>query len=76
MLHLNSGTRKFSDKVEGKMGHDDFVYFIVSEEDKPFEPRLEYWYLFPINYPSHLLVLFCERSHKISCCTVANMRVV
>ncbi|CAI9773114.1 unnamed protein product [Fraxinus pennsylvanica] len=36
--------RKFSSKVEGKMGYEDFVYFILSEEDKSSEPSLEYWF--------------------------------
>lgn len=46
--------RKFTSKVEGKMGYEDFVYFILSEEDKSSEPSLEYWYLlflfFPIDF--------------------------
>ncbi|MBA0830895.1 hypothetical protein Goarm_015392, partial [Gossypium armourianum] len=37
--------RKFSSKVKGKMGYEDFVYFILSEEDKSLEPGLEYWYI-------------------------------
>ncbi|KAE9448002.1 hypothetical protein C3L33_20103, partial [Rhododendron williamsianum] len=37
--------RKFTSKVEGKMGYEDFVYFILSEEDKSSEPSLEYWYV-------------------------------
>ena len=41
--------RKFTSKVEGKMGYEDFVYFILSEEDKSSEPSLEYWYCFPNN---------------------------
>ncbi|KAL1294253.1 hypothetical protein HN51_054966 [Arachis hypogaea] len=36
--------RKFTSKVEGKMGYEDFVYFILAEEDKPSEPSLEYWF--------------------------------
>ncbi|KAL1546139.1 serine/threonine protein phosphatase 2A regulatory subunit B''beta-like [Salvia divinorum] len=36
--------RKFTSKVEGKMGYQDFVYFILSEEDKSSEPSLEYWF--------------------------------
>ncbi|XP_004239749.1 serine/threonine protein phosphatase 2A regulatory subunit B''beta isoform X2 [Solanum lycopersicum] len=36
--------RKFTSKVEGKMGYEDFVYFILSEEDKTSEPGLEYWF--------------------------------
>lgn len=35
--------RKFTSKVEGKMGYEDFVWFILSEEDKSSEPSLEYW---------------------------------
>ncbi|KAJ4802654.1 Calcium-binding EF hand family protein [Rhynchospora pubera] len=35
--------RKFLSKVEGKMSYEDFVYFILAEEDKPSEPSLEYW---------------------------------
>ncbi|XP_009598612.1 serine/threonine protein phosphatase 2A regulatory subunit B''beta-like isoform X1 [Nicotiana tomentosiformis] len=36
--------RKFTSKIEGKMGYEDFVYFILSEEDKTSEPGLEYWF--------------------------------
>ncbi|XP_073297600.1 serine/threonine protein phosphatase 2A regulatory subunit B''beta-like [Primulina huaijiensis] len=36
--------RKFTSKVEGKMGYEDFVYFILSEEDKSSEPSIEYWF--------------------------------
>ncbi|XP_020578971.1 probable serine/threonine protein phosphatase 2A regulatory subunit B''delta isoform X2 [Phalaenopsis equestris] len=36
--------RSFSSKVEGKMGYEDFVYFILAEEDKSSEPSLEYWF--------------------------------
>lgn len=35
--------RKFTSKAEGKMGYEDFVWFILSEEDKSCEPSLEYW---------------------------------
>ncbi|KAK7857281.1 serine/threonine protein phosphatase 2a regulatory subunit b''alpha [Quercus suber] len=34
--------RKFTSKVEGKMGYEDFVYFMLSEEDKSSEPSLEF----------------------------------
>ncbi|KAJ9696970.1 hypothetical protein PVL29_008951 [Vitis rotundifolia] len=36
--------RKFTSKIEGKMGYEDFVYFMLSEEDKSSEPGLEYWF--------------------------------
>lgn len=39
--------RKFTSKVEGKMGYEDFVYFMLSEEDKSSDPSLEYWYILP-----------------------------
>lgn len=29
------------------MGYEDFVYFMLSEEDKSSEPSLEYWYVLP-----------------------------
>ncbi|RYQ90759.1 hypothetical protein Ahy_B09g096761 isoform E [Arachis hypogaea] len=51
--------RKFTSKVEGKMGYEDFVYFILAEEDKPSEPSLEYWYFFfpfTINFNSYFLL--------------------
>ncbi|KAL8130528.1 hypothetical protein V2J09_019683 [Rumex salicifolius] len=37
-------SRKFTSTVEGKMGYEDFVYFILAEEDKSSEPSLEYWF--------------------------------
>ncbi|KAL8166668.1 hypothetical protein V2J09_008167 [Rumex salicifolius] len=36
--------RKFASTLEGKMGYEDFVYFILAEEDKSSEPSLEYWF--------------------------------
>ncbi|XP_031284411.1 serine/threonine protein phosphatase 2A regulatory subunit B''alpha-like [Pistacia vera] len=36
--------RKFSSGVEGKMNYEDFVYFMLSEEDKSSEPSIEYWF--------------------------------
>ncbi|KAK1421884.1 hypothetical protein QVD17_24597 [Tagetes erecta] len=36
--------RKFTSEAEGKMGYEDFVYFILSEEDKSSDPSLEYWF--------------------------------
>ncbi|RWW70137.1 hypothetical protein BHE74_00022185 [Ensete ventricosum] len=35
--------RKFKSKADGKMSYEDFVYFILAEEDKSAEPSLEYW---------------------------------
>ncbi|XP_048232702.1 probable serine/threonine protein phosphatase 2A regulatory subunit B''delta isoform X2 [Ricinus communis] len=36
--------RKFTSNFEGKMGYEDFVYFMLAEEDKSSEPSLEYWF--------------------------------
>ncbi|THU69433.1 hypothetical protein C4D60_Mb08t14370 [Musa balbisiana] len=34
--------RKFKSKADGKMSYEDFVYFILAEEDKSAEPSLEF----------------------------------
>ena len=36
--------RPFVSKVEGKRGYEDFVWFILSEEDKTNDVSLEYWF--------------------------------
>ncbi len=36
--------RKFTSGVPGKMGYEDFVWFILSEEDKTTDTALEYWF--------------------------------
>ncbi|KAI8574383.1 hypothetical protein RHMOL_Rhmol01G0349100 [Rhododendron molle] len=36
--------RNFSSNIEGKMAYEDFVYFVLAEEDKSSEPSLEYWF--------------------------------
>ena len=36
--------RKFTSGVKGKMGYEDFCWFILSEEDKSTAPSLEYWF--------------------------------
>ena len=56
--------RKFTSKVEGKMNYEDFVYFILAEEDKSSEPSLEYWY---ISYPSQLLGILLVISIQFDC---------
>lgn len=48
--------RKFTSKVERKMGYEDFVYFVLSEEDKSSEPSLEYWYFNSPNFLSGILL--------------------
>eukprot|EP00878_Enallax_costatus_P010472 GHUV01010934.1.p1 GENE.GHUV01010934.1~~GHUV01010934.1.p1 ORF type:complete len:441 (+),score=166.87 GHUV01010934.1:1036-2358(+) len=36
--------RKFTSGVPGKMGYEDFVWFILSEEDKTTDTAIEYWF--------------------------------
>jgi serine/threonine-protein phosphatase 2A regulatory subunit B'' len=36
--------RRFTSGVPGKMSYEDFVWFILSEEDKTTELSLEYWF--------------------------------
>ena len=44
-LHVRAqAARPFVSKVEGKMGYEDFVWFILSEEDKTNDVSLEYWF--------------------------------
>jgi EF-hand domain pair len=36
--------RPFASSVEGKMSYEDFVWFILSEEDKTSDVSLDYWF--------------------------------
>ena len=36
--------RPFASKTDGKMGYEDFVYFILSEEAKTNNISLDYWF--------------------------------
>eukprot|EP00164_Ancoracysta_twista_P000743 GFYU01000978.1.p1 GENE.GFYU01000978.1~~GFYU01000978.1.p1 ORF type:complete len:550 (+),score=176.84 GFYU01000978.1:172-1821(+) len=35
---------KFTSDVEGKMNYEDFIWFLLSEEDKTSDTSLEYWF--------------------------------
>eukprot|EP00803_Ostreobium_quekettii_P001442 evm.model.scf_1418.2 EVM.evm.TU.scf_1418.2 scf_1418:25017-27243(-) len=35
---------RFFSRVPGKMSYQDFVWFLLSEEDKTTQPSLEYWF--------------------------------
>lgn len=41
---FDQAARPFTSKVEGKMGYDDFVWFMLSEEDKTTPRAVEYWF--------------------------------
>ena len=36
--------RRFSSGTPGRMGYEDFVWFILSEEDKTTDTAAEYWF--------------------------------
>ena len=41
---FSQGPRKFASQVPGYMGYEDFVWFVLSEEDKTTETSLHYWF--------------------------------
>jgi len=41
---FDQAARPFTSKVEGKMGYEDFVWFMLSEEDKTTPRAVEYWF--------------------------------
>lgn len=52
------------------MAYEDFVYFILSEEDKSSEPSLEYWYVYVLlfgnlEFSALRLLLFAHISKEI-----------
>ncbi|GLT42295.1 hypothetical protein SLA2020_163040 [Shorea laevis] len=65
--------RKFNSRVEGKMGYEDFVYFILAEEDKSSEPSLEYWFKCidldenGVLTPNELQFFYEEQLHRMEC---------
>ncbi|AES61092.2 putative parvalbumin [Medicago truncatula] len=65
--------RKFSSKVEGKMNYEDFVHFILAEEDKSSEPSLEYWFRCidldgnGVLTPNEMLFFYEEQLHRMEC---------
>ncbi|EPS71035.1 hypothetical protein M569_03725 [Genlisea aurea] len=66
--------RKFACKVDGKMGYEDFVYFILSEEDKSSEPSLEYWFVPCIDLDGNGVItrnemqfFYEEQLHRMEC---------
>ncbi|XP_008785215.2 serine/threonine protein phosphatase 2A regulatory subunit B''beta-like isoform X1 [Phoenix dactylifera] len=72
---FSQAPRKFTSKVEGKMGYEDFVYFILAEEDKSSEPSLEYWFKCidldgnEILTPNEMQFFYEEQLHRMECMT-------
>ncbi|XP_022138599.1 probable serine/threonine protein phosphatase 2A regulatory subunit B''delta [Momordica charantia] len=67
--------RKFTSNIEEKMGYEDFVYFILAEEDKSSEPSLEYWFKCidldgnGVLTRNELKFFFEEQLHRMECMT-------
>ncbi|KAL5792721.1 hypothetical protein ACOSP7_001315 [Xanthoceras sorbifolium] len=65
--------RKFTSKAEGKMSYEDFVYFILSEEDKSSEPSIDYWFKCidldgnGVLTPNELQFFYEEQLHRMGC---------
>ncbi|OVA16380.1 EF-hand domain [Macleaya cordata] len=65
--------RRFTSKVEGKMGYEDFVYFMLAEEDKSSEPSLEYWFKCidldgnGVLTPNEMQFFYEEQLHRMEC---------
>ncbi|CAN1245173.1 Serine/threonine protein phosphatase 2A regulatory subunit B''alpha [Linum grandiflorum] len=65
--------RKFTSNMKEKMSYEDFVYFILSEEDKSSEPSLEYWFkCIDLDgngalTSSELQYFYEEQLHRMSC---------
>ena len=65
--------RKLSTKVPDRMGYEDFVWFMLSEEDKSTDVSLEYWF--------RCIDLDCDgvlRSNEmlVSCCLPCAMSCI
>ncbi|XP_050206815.1 serine/threonine protein phosphatase 2A regulatory subunit B''alpha isoform X2 [Mercurialis annua] len=67
--------RKFTSNIEGKMGYEDFVYFMLAEEDKSSEPSLEFWFKCidldanGILTRNELQFFYEEQVHRMECIT-------
>ncbi|KAJ4726921.1 serine/threonine protein phosphatase 2A regulatory subunit B''alpha-like [Melia azedarach] len=41
---FSEAPKKFTSNVPGKMNYQDFIYFLLAEEDKTTESSIEYWF--------------------------------
>lgn len=70
---FSQAPKKFTSKVPGKMSYEDFVWFILSEEDKTSEPSLEYWFKCidldsdGIITRKEMLYFYEEQLHRMEC---------
>ncbi|PSS14041.1 Serine/threonine protein phosphatase 2A regulatory subunit B''alpha like [Actinidia chinensis var. chinensis] len=67
--------RKFTINIEEKMAYEDFVYFILAEEDKSSEPSLDYWFKCidldgnGVVTANEMQYFYEEQLHRIECMT-------
>lgn len=65
--------RPFTSGTPGRMGYEDFVWFILSEEDKGSDAALEYWFrCVDLDgdgrlTPDELLYFYEEQLHRMEC---------
>ncbi|KMZ62273.1 Serine/threonine protein phosphatase 2A regulatory subunit B'subunit alpha [Zostera marina] len=65
--------RKFTCKIEGKMGYEDFIYFMLAEEYKSSEPSVIYWFKcldlngIGVITRNDLQYFFDEQLHRMNC---------
>eukprot|EP00899_Mesostigma_viride_P026122 jgi/Mesvir1/6695/Mv13729-RA.1 len=70
---FSQAPRKFRSQVEGKMNYEDFVWFILCEEDKTTRRSLEYWFhcvdLDSDGFitPSEMQYFYEEQLHRMEC---------
>ncbi|KAI5079334.1 hypothetical protein GOP47_0004813 [Adiantum capillus-veneris] len=70
---FSQAPRKFTCPEPGKMSYEDFVWFILSEEDKTSEPSLEYWFKCidldsdGIITRKEMLYFYEEQLHRMEC---------
>ncbi|EOX94391.1 hypothetical protein QUC31_004517 [Theobroma cacao] len=70
---FSQAPHQFTSEVEGKMGYEDFVYFMLSEEDKSSEPSLEYWFKCidldgnGVLTPNEMQFFYEEQLHRMKC---------
>jgi len=70
---FSQAPRRFVSGVEGKMGYEDFVWFILSEEDKSSALSLEYWFTcIDLDFDNRIVAsemryFYEEQLHRMEC---------
>lgn len=70
---FSQAARPFASSIEGKMSYEDFVWFILSEEDKTSDVSLDYWFRCVdldcdgALQPNEMLYFYEEQLHRMEC---------